>query len=886
MRRGLIVVFLVAIFAAAMGVGFVSATRLGPVYLEAALESGLSEALGTQVILESTQLRRGDAWPWVHLEISHATGWPGLSGPGLEVDRIHAEVDLMAWLRGTTPVHQLVLVEPQILLPVLDDGEQDLGSGSEDAVQQWTAGLSNTADWLREELCLLPAIDALGGRLVTAGRSTRGTLEIRDLQGTLACGPEGGQIGVSGTGPSGGRFEADIDLHENVVQATLDLDGIEAAAWASLTKPARLSGKLSGKLSWRSRPKTAHELNIELHGPRLGVRVDPPGEPAWQVELPKPALRLELQATEDTLRLVRGDWNDHGMRIHADGRLALPVRKGSPVRMALAVEDLALDAELRSRIAELPPEVREPIQVVMERLESGQIVQLRAETETTVSGWNELLSGELFGRPGAVGLDLSLAEGTIRVGETDRMEHVTADVSFRGDELTLRSLKADFRSKPLPAIRGQVRGLSHIQSSDEFHCVRPSDVPPLPGFDATRDWLRSRRDESRSPSWQRVRIEADWLAHPALLCTLEQLSAEIAPASSGIHVDIQHAVWAGMPVTARVDFYEGVPDDWHDGQVVADVEVGPPFEAMQPTAPRRIWARGRFDSRSTRIGDIRIRGSSGSFTARGSELALQELEIELAPQGEVRGKLDLELGREGRVLYDGGVMLEGIPIDDLWRSSGLGEVALTGTLHGAIQVSGELLEEHPPLTSARGYFALHARNGMLHRKLPLMLAVTLASDRWSPFGSRDRVAYDAIDLNGRIETGRLRSDVLTIEAPTFRMGASMELGVENPHPLQGVLGIFFFPTLDRMIDRLPLVNRVLLGTNRNLVGAYFTVEGAIAEPRARIIPVKSITAVGPASFVLQDLPGFVWGGIQRIQSVLLPRQARPQPAQNAERKDS
>ncbi len=100
------------------------------------------------------------------------------------------------------------------------------------------------------------------------------------------------------------------------------------------------------------------------------------------------------------------------------------------------------------------------------------------------------------------------------------------------------------------------------------------------------------------------------------------------------------------------------------------------------------------------------------------------------------------------------------------------------------------------------------------------------------------------------------------------MGASGTLSVEAPHEIQGVAGIFFFPTLDRVIDRLPLVNRVLLGSNGNLVGAYFALQGKVESPTARIIPVKSLGAMGPASFILEGLPDFVRGGIQRIQEVM------------------
>ncbi len=888
MRRWLIVGFLVAIFAAAAALGFAAASRLAPVYLEAALEEGLSEALATPVRLERTELRRGESWPFLRLEIRRASAWPGARGPGLAVERVHAEVDLLAWLRGRTPVDRVVLEAPWLRLPPGGERPPDpaVAATDLDLLQQRVASLTGVGEWLRETVCELPAIDVLGGRLQAAAAPGDPPVELRDIQGSLACDGGGGRIGLSAEPPSGGRVEVHVDVVGGEVRAEVSLDRVEAADWAPLTAPARAKGRLSGRLGWRTAPGAPHRLEAALRGPRLGIRVEPErGEP-WRLDLPAPALHLELRATREALELVHGEWDDRGLTVGADGRLALPVRDGSAVRLALAARDLALDAPLRDRVAELPPEVRGPLEFVLGRLESGRLPRVRLETRTTVGGWNDLLSGRLFARPGAVTLDLSLEEATLRVGETDRMEQVAVEASFRGDVLELKALEAHFRGDPLPAISGRVSGLSHIRSSDELQCITPFDVPALPGIASTRDWVRSRRDEPDASTWQRFRLEADWLAHPALLCTLEQLVAEIRPAPGGVDLDLERGVWAGLPLAAQVAFREGAPDAWHDGRVRVDVEVGPPFEPMQPAAPRRAWLRGRLDAEATRLGDWHIRGGEARFAARGSRLFLEGARIELAPRGEVRGRAELELGHEGRVLYDGGLALEGIPIADLWRAADLGDVALTGSLHGAIHVEGELLRDHPPLASARGHYTLQARDGTLHRKLPLMLAITVASDRWNPFGSRDRIAYEAIDLTGTVAEGSLRSDVLTVEAPTFRMGASGELGVEGPHPLQGVLGIFFFPALDRVIDRLPLVNRVLLGRNRNLVGAYFALDGEAGDPRARIIPVKSITAVGPASFVLEGLPGFVWGGIQRIQAVLVPRAADGPKDRAAERQDS
>jgi hypothetical protein len=188
-----------------------------------------------------------------------------------------------------------------------------------------------------------------------------------------------------------------------------------------------------------------------------------------------------------------------------------------------------------------------------------------------------------------------------------------------------------------------------------------------------------------------------------------------------------------------------------------------------------------------------------------------------------------------------------------------------------------------PLGDATGLLALHARDGEVHSKIPIMLAIALASDRFNPFGSREELPYDAIDAVARVKKGKLVFDSLQLHSDTVRMGATGKGGVIDPYALEGVIGMFFFPGLDSLIDRVPILNRVILGRNGNFVGAYFAITGAWGEPEASLIPIQSI-ASGPAGFLTEGLPGFVLGGIKRIQSVILPSEgaALPKPEGRAD----
>ena len=159
---------------------------------------------------------------------------------------------------------------------------------------------------------------------------------------------------------------------------------------------------------------------------------------------------------------------------------------------------------------------------------------------------------------------------------------------------------------------------------------------------------------------------------------------------------------------------------------------------------------------------------------------------------------------------------------------------------------------------------------MIARLVALLLAIAVASEGLNPLAERKEIPFDGIDAVLELEDGVLRSRSLTLQGPWLRAMASGQIdAAHEPHPAESVVALFFFRNLDRMISRLPLLNRVLLGEDENLINAYFAVSGPLGEPQARLIPVKMLSA-GPASFMLEGFPAFVRGGLSRLRAVLLP----------------
>ena len=231
--------------------------------------------------------------------------------------------------------------------------------------------------------------------------------------------------------------------------------------------------------------------------------------------------------------------------------------------------------------------------------------------------------------------------------------------------------------------------------------------------------------------------------------------------------------------------------------------------------------------------------------------------------------MGIDLGVADTLPFSAEAQFAGVDLLSLWQAADFERGALDGTLYGGGAVEGQLRQGLNPLGDARGLLALHARDGQINRKIPIMVAIALASDQFNPFLDREQLPYQAIDAVARVKKGKLVFDNVQLHAPTLRMGATGKGGVIEPYALEGVVGLFFFPGLDSLIDRVPILNRVILGRNGNFVGAYFQLTGKWEEPEASLIPIQTI-ATGPTGFLTEGIPGFVLGGIRRIQSVILP----------------
>src|SRR4030095_2523288 len=220
---------------------------------------------------------------------------------------------------------------------------------------------------------------------------------------------------------------------------------------------------------------------------------------------------------------------------------------------------------------------------------------------------------------------------------------------------------------------------------------------------------------------------------------------------------------------------------------------------MSLDPPSQPWLSGHFVFDATRLGRWHVRGASGRVVAEGSRLDLPGTTLRLDPGGEIQGRVGVDLGIADTLPFSAEAQFAGVELLDLWRAADFERGALGGPLYAGGAIEGQLGPGLNPLGDARGLLALHARNGRIHSKIPLMVAIALASDRFNPFGNREELPYQAIDAVARVKKGKLVFDNVQLHAETLRMGATGKGGVIEPCALQGVVGLFFFPGLAPLV---------------------------------------------------------------------------------------
>lgn len=899
--------------------GSVVARRLAPARLEDETERWLSEWMGTPVEIARARpvFHRGLA-----LELSEvrSTGWP--EGPGLHAREARLALDLRGLLFGGSPVRGVWLGETELRArrdasgAWHPPGVQRLigaGAGGEEPQTSWWERLEQGATALVRILVhrppALPSITVERARLeiqltrpgaaVDAGAET---IAVDDLRVRLVRRLFGAGLRFEGTGRvatgegiggelhAQGEIETRDSLDLEISAEALDLRLLRGILERGMPR-STLVGQGEGSIRWRAQQGGSHRFDgrLRVAAPRLRIAGAGGASPPVELAAPEAEVGFDLAVDPGALRLLDGSVRAGGSEIRLGGRVELPIAETARALVAIRAWGIPV-APVREVALALLPDGRHPASGLLRTLEDGafDFVSLTCP-ELSLGHWRALGSLEPARWPPALRVEVAVRDVSARLPSEQRVTHLAGRFVATPRSLEVHATGGELDGVPLARLDLMLEGLEHIQLPE-----RPAlpAVGALPGRMPLGAWVNERHRPGSS-SWRRATLELEWLRHPLLFRELRDAEIVLTPLEEGLHAAVTRGRWAGIPVSGEVGVAWGEPgalavalraeapgpsgsagaDEGNDAPP-APAESRPADGATPPPAdgasgvPAGTWARGRLDVELNRLGQLEAERLEGSLVARGDRIDLEDAHATLRPRGLLQGQLRLDLSRPDEVpvrvqlqLQDGSLahVLDGIGVAD----SGLeGDVVAAGILQGTLRPTT------PLLGGLQGRIGAHARNGVLRRKLPIILALASASDTLNPFPSREKVAYRALDAELEVDRGTVRALSLSLDGPTLRLVATGRIDAVDPErPLEAVVGVFFFRKLDAVINRVPVLNRLLLGSNENFVAAYFALDGPWAKPRARFIPLKSLTA-GPGSVVI-GLPGFVGSNLQRLQSLIV-----------------
>jgi hypothetical protein len=383
------------------------------------------------------------------------------------------------------------------------------------------------------------------------------------------------------------------------------------------------------------------------------------------------------------------------------------------------------------------------------------------------------------------------------------------------------------------------------------------------------------------------------LEHPMFLWPIEGLAAEITPIEQGVRVEARDGTWGGVPIGLSADWlFE--PQERVLARVVAGPGTGdgaaatPTYAAATATgAPAATgvavddaaWARGRLSLGPVDEKRWKQRSATADFAVYGARLLLSDAQLELSPHGHGTASARIDLSRAGSAPFELSFEIFDADLPTLGAAVKLPPEIASGRVDVAGSLEGSFDPEAPISRSLVGLIDADARDGTLRKEVPAAMALALASEVLAPIGKRELVRYERMRSLLELDRGRLATEELALDGPDARAFARGEVAIgPEPHPIEVDVVLFLFRPVDWVLDKIPIVNFLLLGPNRNLLAAHYELSGTWEAPVARLVPLDTFTS-GPGTLVFERLPSIFQRGLQALGDLIgRDRVASPEPA--------
>ena len=894
--RSLIVAALLVIAAVAAMVGWLLVREVSPQYLQTELESRLSAALATPVTIEKLTV----SWEnWIQLDARGIRAWPDEGGSGLEVSRVLGSIDLLSMLVG-----ELRLKELQIDGAVLRVGAIRSRSGQSAAAQNAAAALGHepTRELLRPLIALEIAVRVLleSPRLASVvdlqnshlefgpvDPHRQAPLELREVSSRLVQPRFGGdsRLSLRGRLMEGERDLGAIEVtgersRSGRMRISLDLDslalGISDTVVSDLGSDARIDGSMSGEIVYETpEPGSGHlEADIVFENLRSVVPAAGAGPPE-RTELPRVDVHASLVVTPQSIAVHEGVIATPRTTLRMTGMVARPLQSASMADLSLEFDDVEV-AQVRHLIGWLPEIKREEAAAIVAPLKSGRLVSLRASGSATLAGWQSFLAGRTRTMPAGFRLGAELADTVIRVGEDDLIDELSGRVNWVGERAEVIGVTAVLNGTSLPSLDLVIDGFPNFFAGDPAARKIVSGGEPLSGLGTLWLSLRPKPSVDAPDVDTTIELHLDYLDHPMFIWPIRDLQLSIKTKADGLRVEKVQGNWAGVPIDGKVEWLF-LPKE----QIRVNLTAGRPSDRPSDSISKDSWARGQFAV--GRIAGERWRQSAarGDFEASADHVQIRNLAIDLEPSGVVDANGRLHLSEVDAVPFQLRFKLKSGDAAAIAKLFKLPPNQINGRVDLAGSFDGTLLPDTSIYAALRGKLNVNASDGLIRKQAPPVVAVSRATEALEDFDPSEVIQYQSLETILEFHDGNIHTEAFSLEGPELGVLASGDVKLmSKDKPMDVKVALFLFPKLDSVLGKIPILSQILLGTDANLVAAYFHVTGPWRNPEVK--PILLPASAGPTSVVLQGVPLFVKRGFKVLGSLILPEPSEPEDPPAAE----
>jgi hypothetical protein len=887
--RSLVVIALVVIAAAAGLAAWLIVREISPQYLQQELEERLSTALATPVTIENIT---ASPESWTQLDARGVRAWPGEGGPGLEIPRVLGSIDLPSMLVGKLRLRELHIEGASLRVGAIRDRSGGLAATQNAAAAR---GRGHLRELLRPLIALEIAVRHLlesprfasvlnlqNGRLEleSVDPHRQAPMELQEVSGRLVHHRFSGEsrLSLRGRLMEGERDLGTIELagersRSGRMRISLNLDslalGISDSYVSDLGSDARVDGSMSGEIVYETLEPGSGHLEVDIACENLRSVVPTAGAgPPERTELPRVDVNASLVITPQSIAVHEGAIATSQTALRMSGMVARPLQSTAMADLSLEFDDVAV-SQIRHLIGWLPEIKREETATIVAPLKSGRLASLRASGSATLADWQNFLAGRTRSMPEDFRLGAELADTVIWVGESDRVEELSGRVNWVGERVEVIGVTAVLNETPLPSLDLVIEGFPNFFASDPAARKIVSGGEPLTGLGTLWHSLHPTPAADSADVGTTIDLDIDYLDHPMFLWPIRDLKLAIETKARGLRVEKFRGNWAGVPIDGKAEWFF-LPDE----RVSVELSAGPPSDRPSASIPKDTWARGRFAV--GRIAGERWRQSAaqGDFEASADRVRIRNLAIDLEPSGVVDANGRLHLSEIDAVPFRLDFDLESgdaVAIAKLFRLPPnyiTGHVDLTGSFDGT------LLPDTSIYAALQGLLNVSATDGLIRKKAPPVASISRASEALEDVDPSEVIRYRNLESILEFSNGRLHTEALSLDGPKIGVLASgsVELMAKDKQTDLRV-ALFLFRKLDRALEKIPILNQLLLGTDANLVASYFQVTGPWGNPE--ITPILLPGSAGPASVVLQGVPLFVKRGFQALGSLVLPAPSKP-----------